>query len=62
MGLWLEGALRLRERGLGKDKKDLSMFNGGREERADRERLKIREEKGLGEEEGSKMIGRRGTG
>lgn len=35
--------MRLREGELGKDKEDLSMFNDGGKEKADRERLKIRE-------------------
>lgn len=40
--------MRLREGGLGKDKEDLSMFYDGGKERADRERLEMRERERYG--------------
>lgn len=48
----VEVALRLRAGGLGKDKKDSIMLNDGGQEKADRERLKIRERERCGRGKG----------
>lgn len=52
--------MRWREGGFGKDKKDLSMFNEGWKEKADREKLKIMQREGCGGGGDSKVAERVG--
>ena len=46
----------LRKGGPGKDKKDMPMFNDGEKEKADREKLKIRERGGCREKERAGLL------
>lgn len=52
----MEVAKGLRKGGFGKDKKDLPTFNDGEKEKADREKLKIRERGGCGEKQRTGLL------